>query len=239
VHKIGALLLLILLIIIIIFIGFEDQKTDTSPIPVEDTTEILTKKNSVEEDNRFKIKKPHDALLDTSSVTDLSTSQAEKSVVQKKPVTFTLTNTKTESHNVIVSDKKVIFQNTTEPIFIVNFFATWCPPCTGQIPYLNDLQKKYKTDLFVIGILTHDTIVQSELETFMAKNQVNYFISNGVNNDAFANLLAYTLHLPNNFSIPLTVMYVKGEYFTHYEGSVPVEMIEYDIQEAKKQLKSR
>jgi hypothetical protein len=73
----------------------------------------------------------------------------------------------------------------------------------------------------------------------MAKNQVNYFISNGVNNDAYANLLANTLHLPNNFSIPLTVMYVKGEYFTHYEGSVPVEMIEYDIQEAKKQLKSR
>jgi thiol-disulfide isomerase/thioredoxin len=239
VHKIGALLLLILLIIIIIFIGFEDQKTDTSPIPVEDTTEILTKKNSVEEDNRFKIKKPHDALLDTSSVTDLSTSQAEKSVVQKKPVTFTLTNTKTESHNVIVSNKNVIFQNTTEPIVIVNLFATWCPPCIGQIPYLNDLQKKYKTDLFVIGILTHDTIVQSELETFMAKNQVNYFISNGVNNDAYANLLANTLHLPNNFSIPLTVMYVKGEYFTHYEGSVPVEMIEYDIQEAKKQLKSR
>ena len=239
-HKIGALLLLILLIVVIIFIGSEDEKSDTTPLPVEDTTEVLTKKNSVaEENNRFKIAKPQDQLLDTSSVTELPTPQTEISVLQKKPETFALTNTKTESHNVIVSAEKVIFQNAPQSIVIVNLFATWCPPCTGQMPYLSDLQTKYKTDLFVIGILTHDTIAQSELETFMAKNQINYFISNGINNDAFANLLASTLHLPNNFSIPLTVMYVKGEYFTHYEGSVPVEMIEYDIQQAKKQLESR
>ena len=52
-------------------------------------------------------------------------------------------------------------------------------------------------------------------------------------------LLASTLDLPKNFPIPLTVIYVEGKYFTHYEGSVPVEMIEYDIQQAKKQLKAR
>jgi len=51
--------------------------------------------------------------------------------------------------------------------------------------------------------------------------------------------MASILELPENFSIPLTVMYLNGEYFTHYEGSVPVEMIEYDIQQAKKQLNIR
>jgi thiol-disulfide isomerase/thioredoxin len=122
---------------------------------------------------------------------------------------------------------------------MVNLFATWCPPCIGEIPYLNDLQKKYEKELLVVGILTHDDIIQDELETFMAKNQINYFISNGTENDAFATLLASTLDLPKNFSIPLTVIYVEGKYFTHYEGSVPVEMIEYDIQQAKKQLKAR
>ena len=139
----------------------------------------------------------------------------------------------------MVSDQKVIFQNIVKPIVIVNLFATWCPPCIGEIAYLNDLQKKHQKELFVVGILTHDNIVQAALETFMAKNQVNYFISNSTHNDMFANLLASTLHLPKNFSIPLTVMYVEGEYFTHYEGTVTVEMIEYDIQQAKKQLKSR
>ncbi len=140
---------------------------------------------------------------------------------------------------VTVSNQQVIFHNIKKPIVIVNLFATWCPPCIGEIAYLNDLQKKYKTNLFIAGILTHDTIDQPALETFMAKQQINYFISNTPYNDTFASLLAQTLHLPENFSIPLTVMYVEGEYFTHYEGVVPVEMIEYDIQQAKKQLKSR
>ncbi len=237
-QKIGALLLLVLLIIVGIFIVFEDETPDTLPIPVEDTTEIITNNESAkQEDKRFKLAKPQDEVLD--SETELPSSDIKVSQPQIKPDTFTLINTKTESHNLTISDQKLILQNNTRPIVIVNIFATWCPPCTGQIPYLNDLQKIHKTDLFVIGILTHDTIVQSELETFMAKNQVNYFISNSTHNNMFANLLASTLHLPNNFSIPLTVMYVKGEYFTHYEGSVPVEMIEYDIQQAKKQLKLR
>jgi len=229
VHKIGALLLLILLIIVIIFIDFKDEKSDTSPIPVEDTTEVFTKKDSVEqEDKRFKIGKKQDELLDTLPTTELST-----------PEIFTLVNTKVESHNVTVSGQKVIFQNMAQPIVIINLFTTWCPPCIGEIPYLNDLQKKYQKELFVVGILTHDSIVQTDLETFIAKNQINYFISNGTHNDAFANLLATTLDLPKNFPIPLTVMYVEDKYFTHYEGSVPVEMIEYNIQQAKKQLKLR
>ncbi len=228
-HKIGALLLLILLVIVIIFIGFKDEKPDTTPILIEDTTEVITTKDSVEQkDKRFKIGKKQDELLDTLPTTELST-----------PEIFTLVNTKVESHNVTVSGQKVIFQNMAQPIVIINLFTTWCPPCIGEIPYLNDLQKKYQKELFVVGILTHDSIVQTDLETFIAKNQINYFISNGTHNDAFANLLATTLDLPKNFPIPLTVTYVEGKYFTHYEGSVPVEMIEYDIQQAKKQLKLR
>jgi len=240
VHKIGAVLLLILLIILFIFIGWEDEKPDTTSIPIEDTTEVFTRKDRVDqEDKRFKIGKKQDELLDGPPKTEVSTPEITISVPEKEPELFTLINTKAESHKVTVNNRKVIFQNATQPIVIVNLFATWCPPCIGEIPYLNDLQKKHKKELFVVGILTHDSIVQAELETFMAKNQVNYFISNGTYNDAFANLLATTLHLPKNFSIPLTVMYVEGEYFTHYEGVVPVEMIEYEIQQAKKQLKSR
>ena len=239
-HKIGALLLLILLIIVFIFIDFEEEKTDTTPIPIEDTTEFLSKKDrAAYEDQRFKIKKQQDDLLDAPSETELPTPEIDTSVVDQKPKTFRLTNTKAVSHNITLSGQKVFLQDNIQPIVIVNLFATWCPPCIGEIPYLNDLQKKHKEDLFVIGILTHDTIAPSELETFMAKNEVNYFISNGTSNDAFSDRLASTLNLPENFSIPLTVIYVKGEYFTHYEGSVPVEMIEYDIQQAKKQLQSR
>ncbi len=212
-------MLLLLLIILIVVIWKEEKQPESTPIPTENTTVVIAKKE----------KKVQESILPP----------IKSSVPETPSKIFTLINTKVKSHKVAISDKKVIFQDTTQPIVIVNLFATWCPPCIGEIPYLNDLQKKYKEELFVVGILTHDTIVQDALETFMAKNQINYFISNGTENDTFAASLATTLDMPKNFSIPLTVMYVEGEYFTHYEGAVPVEMIEYDIEQAKKQLEAR
>ncbi len=35
---------------------------------------------------------------------------------------------------------------------LVDFWATWCGPCRGAIPKLNEIQKKFKKDLVVIGI---------------------------------------------------------------------------------------
>lgn len=38
-------------------------------------------------------------------------------------------------------------------IFVVEFWATWCPPCRTSIPHLTELQKKYKGDGVVfIGV---------------------------------------------------------------------------------------
>jgi thiol-disulfide isomerase/thioredoxin len=229
--KTAALLSLLLsvIIILILYIGWNEQPSESTSLPTENTTELLTQKDKIAGENeRFKLTKQKNTLP-----------QKRSSLPEGPAKVFTLSSTKMKSHTVTVSSQKVMFQDTTQPIVIVNLFATWCPPCIGEIPYLNDLQKKYKEKLFVVGILTHDSIMQDALDTFMAKNQINYFISNATDNDTFADQLAITLDLPENFSIPLTVMYVNGEYFTHYEGSVPVEMIEYDIEQAKKQLKSR
>ncbi|MDM5264303.1 TlpA disulfide reductase family protein [Sulfurovum sp. XTW-4] len=212
-------LLLLLLILLIVFIVREEKQPKSTPLPTENTTEVIAKK---------------DKTLQKGVLP-----QVKSSVPKIPSKVFTLINTKVQSHKVAISDQQVVFQDAKQPIVMVNLFATWCPPCIGEIPYLNDLQKKYKEELFVVGILTHDTITQDALGSFMAKNQINYFISNGTENDTFADHLATTLDLPKNFPIPLTVIYVKGEYFTHYEGAVPVEMIEYDIQQAKKQLEAR
>jgi thiol-disulfide isomerase/thioredoxin len=150
---------------------------------------------------------------------------------------FMLLNTKSKSHKVTLSNNQVIFHRNKKAIVLINLFATWCPPCIGELAYMNSLNKKYSDDLLLVGILTNDYIDIPSLESFIAKHGINYFISNSPHNNAFSGRLARTLQLPQNFSIPLTVMYVDGKYFTHYEGSVPVEMIEYDIQQAQKQLK--
>src|SRR5215831_17830908 len=35
---------------------------------------------------------------------------------------------------------------------LVNFWATWCPPCREEIPALIELQKKYKDHLQIVGV---------------------------------------------------------------------------------------
>lgn len=37
-------------------------------------------------------------------------------------------------------------------VILVNFWATWCPPCRAEIPSLIALQDKYKDQLQIIGI---------------------------------------------------------------------------------------
>ena len=41
--------------------------------------------------------------------------------------------------------------------YVVEFWATWCPPCRKSIPHLTELQKKYKDKgLVVIGVTAEE-----------------------------------------------------------------------------------
>lgn len=219
VQKISAFLLLLLLIGLS---GCEEKIPEETPVPVENTTEVVTQEGQ----EKVRADIPVQERFFRQGIPPLAADTD----------TFILRNTKAFPYKVTISNEKVIFHENAKPIVLINLFATWCPPCVGQLAYLNDLQKKHEKELFIVGVLTHDSIDEPLLKTFLAKNSLNYFISNSPYNDAFATLLASTLHMPENFDIPLTVIYVEGKYFTHYEGVVPVEMIEYDIQQAKKQL---
>jgi peroxiredoxin len=43
-------------------------------------------------------------------------------------------------------------------VVLLNFWATWCVPCRGEIPELNDLQKELSARGFsVLGVTTDDT----------------------------------------------------------------------------------
>ncbi len=42
-----------------------------------------------------------------------------------------------------------------EKVYLIEFWATWCPPCKVSIPHLTEIQKKYKDKgLTVIGVST-------------------------------------------------------------------------------------
>jgi thiol-disulfide isomerase/thioredoxin len=58
---------------------------------------------------------------------------------------------------------------------IVEFWATWCPPCRKSIPHLNEISKKYKDKgLVVIGISNED---QKTVETFRKSTPMEYHVA--------------------------------------------------------------
>jgi len=152
---------------------------------------------------------------------------------------FKIQNLNRENISILVKNDKYLFRNIKPKIVFIYFFATWCPPCIGEIPHLNSLLEKYNNQIDILGVLLYDGELKSiELKRFIKYNKIDFFISKSFReNRRFANFIALKLRLKPEFSIPLMVMFVDGKYFTHYEGIVPEEMIESDIKQAKLKLK--
>lgn len=70
---------------------------------------------------------------------------------------------------------------------ILNFWATWCPPCKQEIPWFVDLQKRYGPEgLQVVGVNMDDEGDQKNVAKFAAENSINYPVLLGKENVAAA-----------------------------------------------------
>jgi thiol-disulfide isomerase/thioredoxin len=58
-------------------------------------------------------------------------------------------------------------------VIIVNFWATWCPPCRAEIPDLVALQAKYRDQLQIIGV-SEDEVPPEEVKRFVIEHKINY-----------------------------------------------------------------
>ncbi|MCK4442020.1 MAG: TlpA family protein disulfide reductase [Sulfurovaceae bacterium] len=156
-----------------------------------------------------------------------------------KKYNFFFTDLENQTQTIKVLNNYYTFSKIKQPIVLINFLATWCPPCIGQIPHLNNLQKKYKDSLYILGTLIYnDGIKDKDVEKFIISQKINFFISKDINNSIkFGNFIAPKLKLKPNFSLPLMILFLNGKYYTHYEGSIPEEMIESDIKQALDKIK--
>ncbi|MGE3843280.1 MAG: TlpA family protein disulfide reductase [Vicinamibacterales bacterium] len=58
-------------------------------------------------------------------------------------------------------------------VVLVNFWATWCPPCRAEIPDLVALQERYREHLVIVGI-SQDEGPTDGVSKFVAEHKVNY-----------------------------------------------------------------
>ncbi len=158
----------------------------------------------------------------------------EKKINKPKATTstFTFKNFKNKTTILNVKNDVYTFSHIKQSIVMINLSSTWCPPCRGEVPHLSSLQKKFKENLFIITALVHDNIKDNELKKLIISEKAHFFVAVNQNeNEKFEKMIIRKLGIVDNFKLPLMVLFANGRYFTHYEGSMPEEMIESDIKQ--------
>ena len=72
-----------------------------------------------------------------------------------------------------LNGRTISFADLKGKVVLVNFWATWCPPCRAEIPDLIRLQEKYRDHLVVLGISEDEDGVDA-VKAFVAEHKMNY-----------------------------------------------------------------
>ncbi len=108
-------------------------------------------------------------LLMSVSTSTALTSETRATADGKKAPDFTLTTT--DGKSLKLSDYK-------GKGVIINFWATWCPPCRAEIPDMVELQKEYESKGFsFIGIAVGDE--EEKVKAFVVAQKMNYPVAMG------------------------------------------------------------
>ncbi|CAK0744291.1 cytochrome c biogenesis protein CcmG, thiol:disulfide interchange protein DsbE [Gammaproteobacteria bacterium] len=86
---------------------------------------------------------------------------------------------------------------------VVNFWATWCPSCCGEIPDLNTFHRNHHTqDAVVLGLAFDDDTSDAELRNFVRIHSMVYPIARATTTVAHA--LGAVTGLPTTYLVDPT-----------------------------------
>jgi len=95
---------------------------------------------------------------------------------------------------------KVSFDQFKGRVVVVDFWATWCQPCIGEIPGYIELQKKYgPAGLVIVGIAYQDAKGPKHVKKFAAEKGMNYTLVMG--DDTVADAFGGIQVIPTTFLI--------------------------------------
>ena len=111
--------------------------------------------------------------------------------------------------------------NWAGKVVIVNFWATWCPPCREEIPELLELKKEFKDRLEIVGISEDDDPPESVVK-FAKQKGMNYPIVMATQEliDSYGGVAA----LPTSFLID-----TQGRVVQKHSGLYPIEAYQLEI----------
>ncbi len=125
---------------------------------------------------------------------------------------FTLSSLEGETYTL----KKLIGK-----VVIVDFWATWCPPCRREIPHLVNFYEKYKDKgLIILGVSNEDTVT---LDNFKKENNITYPILLG-NNEVFQKFgvrsIPHTIFIDKKGNVRKTQIGYSDDFLPEFESLI-------------------
>jgi len=121
--------------------------------------------------------------------------------------------------------KPVALSDYKGKVVLLDFWATWCPPCRKEIPGFVELYNTYKSrGLVVIGVSMDDAEDTPDVKRFAAQLKINYPILLGYGREDDLKPAFGELPLPTSFVIAR-----DGKICARHDGLTAKEQVEREI----------
>lgn len=150
-----------------------------------------------------------------------------KEEAQPKIFHYNLTTTDMKPIILTADENAWKFSGLEGKAVLLNFFATWCPPCKAEIPHLNNLREKYNGSFEIVAVLVENDKSNEQVQQFINEFSVTYPIVNSAENQKVIQAVGGVKSIPTMF-----LFNKDGKVINKYVGMVPEEMLDSEIQKA-------
>jgi peroxiredoxin len=119
-------------------------------------------------------------------------------------------------------DRAVTLSQLKGQVVVLNFWATWCPPCIEEMPSLVQMQQRMKARGVTVLAVSVD-VDQSNYERFLREHNVNLLSVRDGNNES--NALYGTFKFPETYVIDRSGV-VRRKFIGAVDWTEP-DVIEY------------